>query len=250
MVGKRSVLAQLDRQQRYGQMRHPVFPCMGLHAIEQPLAHIRGVVVTAYRTADLFQPVVQFGWQHRRWLRSGEARKRTLLRRRRRVGQRSLPVQSFEQGRRDMLAAGTYETSAIAGHIVEFAVPVAQGNIDRIGCPLRSPDAGTNLREIVADLQRRNASLRLIDVALAPGRTAEEIDKIVLLQAVRRHVTRSSTWLRNRRRHPATLRSDSRLRNHAHRSPPAVPTSHHRPPDKLRTGHASPGSAPVAVFNS
>src|SRR5664279_4349745 len=97
-------------------MRHPALSRMGLHAIEQPLTHVGWVVVAAYRAADLFQPVVQFGRQDRRWFRPGEARKRTLPRPRRRVGQRSPPVQGLEQGRRDMLAVGTDETSTVAGH--------------------------------------------------------------------------------------------------------------------------------------
>jgi len=82
----------------------------------------------------------------------------------------------YAEACRDMLAVETDETSAVAGHIVELAAPVAQGNIDRIGCPLRSTDVSTHLREIVADLQRRNPSLGPVRVALAPRRTAEEID--------------------------------------------------------------------------
>src|SRR5260221_7608686 len=102
-------------------------------------------------------------------------------------------MQGIDQGRRYMLAVETDRASAVAIDFCEFVATVFQGNIDRIGRRLRSPDAGAHVGEIVADIKGRNASLSLVSAALGPGRTAKEIDDVVLFQDVRKHVSLSTT---------------------------------------------------------
>ena len=80
-----AVLAQPDRQHRYRQMRHPPLSRMGLHAIEQSLAHIGRVLIAANRTADPFEPIVEFRRQTGIASRRGQARQHVLPRRVRRI---------------------------------------------------------------------------------------------------------------------------------------------------------------------
>src|SRR4051794_36717432 len=86
-----------------------------------------------------------------------------------------------------MLAILRHRTAAFAVEMGEPAMAEIQLNFDAIDIGSTAPHLGADVREIVADLQARDASLGLIRNRLLERRTAEEGIEVLPLQYIREH---------------------------------------------------------------
>src|SRR4051794_34074342 len=84
-----------------------------------------------------------------------------------------------------MLAILRHRTAAFAVEIGEPAMAEIQLNFDAIDIGSTAPHLGADVREIVAELEARDASLGLIRNRLLERRTAEEGIDLLLLQYIR-----------------------------------------------------------------
>ena len=87
-----------------------------------------------------------------------------------------------------MLAVYGHRTRAIAIKVREIAVVKFQLDVDAVLLGLAASHPGTNAGQVLADIQRRDAPLGLVDVRLLHRRSAEVAIDVLALENVRKHL--------------------------------------------------------------